>query len=146
MEAHVKVRPMDLMAEGIFVAGVAHYPKFIEETISNAQATAGRAVSLLAQRLLYVGGTVAEVDQARCVGCLTCTRTCPFGIPCIQPDVSGVGGIRGAAHINPAICQGCGTCTGECPARAIQLVNYTDQQIMAQGLGAWVVAEGAWSI
>ena len=146
MEAHVKVRPMDLMAEGIFVAGVAHYPKFIEETISNAQATAGRAVSLLAQRLLYVGGTVAEVEQARCVGCLTCTRTCPFGIPCIQPDVSGVGGIRGAAHINPAICQGCGTCTGECPARAIQLVNYTDQQIMAQGLGAWVAAEGAWSI
>jgi len=138
MEAHIKMRPMDFMAEGVFVAGMAHYPKFIEETISNAQAAAGRAISLLAQGMLYVGGSVAEVDQSKCVGCLTCTRTCPFGIPRIDPEAKGVGGIKGAAYINPAICQGCGTCTGECPAKAIQLVHYTDQQIMAQGLGAWV--------
>ncbi|MGQ9784959.1 MAG: FAD-dependent oxidoreductase [Anaerolineae bacterium] len=137
MEAHIKMRPMDFMTEGIFVAGMAHYPKFIEETISNAQAAAGRAISLLAQGTLYLGGSVAEVDQSKCVGCLTCTRTCPFGIPRIDPEATGVGGIKGAAYINPAVCQGCGTCTGECPAKAIQLVHYTDQQIMAHGLGAW---------
>jgi len=137
MEAHIKMRPMDFMAEGIFVAGMAHYPKFIEETISNAQAAAGRAISLLAQGALYLGGSVAEVDQSKCVGCLTCTRTCPFGIPRIDPQATGVGGIKGAAYINPAVCQGCGTCTGECPARAIQLAHYTDQQIMAHGLGIW---------
>jgi len=137
LEAHLKMRPMDFMAEGIFVAGMAHYPKFIEEAIAHAQATAGRALTILAKQPLYIGGSVAIVDQAKCVGCLTCTRTCPFGIPRIQPEKLGVGGIVGAAYIDPALCQGCGSCTGECPAKAIQLSHYTDQQVIAQGLGAW---------
>jgi heterodisulfide reductase subunit A len=140
MEAHLKMRPMDFMEEGIFVAGMAHYPKFIEETIAHAQATAGRAITILAQPSLYVGGNVAVVDQTKCVGCLTCVRTCPFGIPQVQPGQTGVGGIVGAAVIDPALCQGCGTCTGECPAKAIQLTAYTDEQILAQGLGEWAVA------
>jgi heterodisulfide reductase subunit A len=137
MEAHLKMRPMDFMEEGIFVAGMAHYPKFLEETIAHAQATAGRAITILAKQPLYIGGPVAEVDQSKCVGCLTCVRTCPFGIPQIQPEQAGVGSIMGAAYIDPALCQGCGTCTGECPAKAIQLLAYTDEQIQAQGLGAW---------
>jgi heterodisulfide reductase subunit A len=138
MEAHLKMRPMDFMEEGVFVAGMAHYPKFIEETIAHAQATAGRAITILAKEPMYIGGSVALVDQTKCVGCLTCTRTCPFGIPEIQPQEVGVGGVAGAAYIDPALCQGCGSCTGECPAKAIQLLNYTDEQIVAQGLGAWV--------
>jgi heterodisulfide reductase subunit A len=140
MEAHLKMRPMDFMEEGIFVAGMAHYPKFIEEAIAHAQATAGRALTILAKQPLYIGGSVAVVDQMKCVGCLTCTRTCPFGIPDIQPEQVGVGDIVGAAYIDPALCQGCGSCTGECPAKAIQLLNYTDEQILVQGLGAWAVA------
>ncbi len=140
MEAHLKMRPMDFMQEGIFVAGMAHYPKFIEETIAHAQATAGRAITILTKQPLYIGGSVAVVDQAKCVGCLTCVRTCPFGIPKIQPDRAGVGQIMGAAYIDPALCQGCGTCTGECPAKAIQLMAYTDEQILAQGVGAWAMA------
>ncbi len=139
MEAHLKMRPMDFMEEGIFVAGMAHYPKFIEEAIAHAQATAGRAITILAKQPLYIGGSIAVVDQAKCVGCLTCTRTCPFGIPQIRPEQVGVGGIVGAAYIDPALCQGCGSCTGECPAKAIQLLNYTDEQILVQGLGAWAV-------
>jgi heterodisulfide reductase subunit A-like polyferredoxin len=111
MEAHIKMRPMDFMNEGIFVAGMAHYPAFIEETIASAQAAAGRAVSLLAQQRLYVGGVVAVVDQSKCVGCLTCTRSCPFGIPRIRADLTGVGGLMGAAYVDPSLCQGCGTCT-----------------------------------
>lgn len=137
MEAHLKMRPMDFMEEGIFVAGMAHYPKFIEEAIAHAQATAGRAITILSKQPLYIGGSVAVVDQTKCVGCLTCTRTCPFGIPQIQPDQAGVGAIVGAAYIDPALCQGCGSCTGECPAKAIQLLNYTDEQMLVQGLGAW---------
>jgi heterodisulfide reductase subunit A len=140
-EAHLKMRPMDLPVEGVFVAGMAHYPKFIEETISNAQAAAGRALTFLGKDQVYFGGTIAVVDQDKCVGCLTCTRTCPFGIPQIRPTAIGNGGILGAAYIDPARCQGCGTCTGECPATAIQLVNYRDEQIMLPenaGLGAWV--------
>jgi heterodisulfide reductase subunit A-like polyferredoxin len=140
MEAHLKMRPMDFMEEGVFVAGMAHYPKFIDEAIAHAQATAGRAITILAKQPLYIGGSVAVVDQTKCVGCLTCTRTCPFGIPQIQPGHVGVGGIMGAAYIDPALCLGCGSCTGECPAKAIQLLSYTDEQITVQGLGAWLPA------
>jgi heterodisulfide reductase subunit A len=143
-EAQIKLRPMDFMRQGIFLAGMAHYPKFLEESISHALAAAARALALLStHEALYLGGVVAEVDPNKCVGCLTCTRTCPFGIPQVieQPGRSGVGGLGGAAYIDPAQCQGCGTCTGECPANAIQLVNYTDAQIMLKdigGLGRWL--------
>ena len=141
-EAQLKLRPMDFMREGIFLAGMAHYPKFIEESISHALAAAARALTLLSQESLWLGGVVAQVDPDKCVGCLTCTRTCPFQIPQVVQFEGrvGVGGLGGAAWIDPAQCQGCGTCTGECPANAIQLINYTDEQMMLrsiQGLGAW---------
>ena len=95
------------------------------------------------QESLYLGGVVAEVDPEKCVGCLTCTRTCPFEIPQVVEIQGrpGVGELGGAAFIDPAQCQGCGTCTGECPANAIQLINYTDDQIMLTeigGLGRWL--------
>jgi len=145
-EAQMKLRPMDFMREGIFLAGMAHYPKFIEESISHALAAAARALTILSQRdSLYLGGVVAVVDPDKCVGCLTCTRTCPFEIPrVIQAEGRpGVGGLGGAAFIDDALCQGCGTCTGECPANAIQLVNYSDEQMMLreiQGIGEWVAS------
>jgi heterodisulfide reductase subunit A-like polyferredoxin len=136
-EAHLKMRPMDFMSEGIFMAGMAHYPKFIEEAIINAQATAGRAITLLSKEPLYYGGPIAMVDQAKCVGCLTCVRTCPFEIPKIRRELTSVGGIIGAAYIEPALCQGCGTCTAECPAKAIQLMAYRDVQLAGELTGAW---------
>jgi heterodisulfide reductase subunit A len=142
-EAQMKLRPMDFMREGIFLAGMAHYPKFIEESISQALAAAARALTLLAQGSLHLGGIVAHVDPDKCVGCLTCTRTCPFSIPQVIKEEGrhGVGGLGGAAYIDPAQCQGCGTCTGECPASAIQLIHYTDEQVMLRsigGLGRWL--------
>jgi len=144
--AQLKLRPMDFMREGIFLAGMAHYPKFIEESISHALAAAARALTVLSQKTLYLGGVVAQVDPEKCAGCLTCTRTCPFGIPQIVQAAgrTGVGGLGGAAYIDPAQCQGCGTCTGECPANAIQLVHYLDEQIVLRsmgGLGRWLPAE-----
>jgi heterodisulfide reductase subunit A-like polyferredoxin len=139
MESHLKMRPMDMAKEGVFVCGMAHYPKFIEECITNAQAAAGRAITILAKPQLYIGGVVSVVDQSKCVGCLTCVRTCPFTIPKVRYADDGVGGIKGAAYIDPAVCTGCGTCTAECPAKAIQLVAYRDEQIMGLPLGAWAV-------
>ena len=138
-EAHLKMRPMDFMKEGIFMAGMAHYPKFLEESIINAQATAARAITLLSKEPLYYGGPIAEVDQTKCVGCLTCVRTCPFQIPKIKSALAGVGGIVGAAYIEPALCQGCGTCTAECPAKAIQLMAHRDVQLQGELTGAWAV-------
>jgi len=143
-EAQMKLRPMDFMREGIFLAGMAQYPKFIEESTSHALAAAGRAITLLSQRdQFYLGGVIAEVDPEKCVGCLTCTRVCPFAIPKVvkMRERSGVGKLGDAAYIEPTLCQGCGTCTGECPANAIQLVNYTDEQMMLTeigGLGEWM--------
>jgi heterodisulfide reductase subunit A-like polyferredoxin len=137
LEAHIKMRPMDMAREGIFICGMAHYPKFIEECITNAQAAAGRAITILAAPQLYIGGVISVVDQEKCVGCLTCVRTCPFEIPKVRYEDIGVGKLQGAAYIDPALCTGCGTCSAECPAKAIQLVAYKDEQIVGLPLGCW---------
>jgi heterodisulfide reductase subunit A len=141
MEDNLKLRPMDFTREGIFLAGLAHYPKFIEETIAQALATSARAMTYLSKDHLEVGGTIAQVDQSKCVGCLTCVRVCPFHIPKIDSKAVGVGAIAGAAYIEPSLCTGCGTCTSECPADAIQLRHYRDDQLVLVGepiLGQWL--------
>ncbi len=135
-ESHLKMRPMEFADEGIFLTGMAHYPKFLEECITHSLACVGRALTILSRPSIQLGGVIAVVEPDRCTGCLTCVRTCPFGIPEIRMDQAGVGGLGGAAWINPARCQGCGTCTAECPARAIQLRHYHDDQIRV-GLGHW---------
>lgn len=138
LEAHLKMRPMEFADDGMLLAGMAHYPKFIEEAITHALACAGRALTILSRPSLELGGVVAEIDPAQCVGCLTCVRTCPFHIPQVRDDLHGVGGLGGAAWIDPARCQGCGTCTAECPARAIQLKHYTDAEVRV-AVGGWHV-------
>ena len=100
-------------------------------------------MTILSKDQLDVGGTIAIVEQTKCVGCLTCVRVCPFSIPSIDANASGVGGILGAAFIEPSLCTGCGTCTSECPADAIQLRHYRDDQlVLAQEpiLGQWLPA------
>ena len=124
-EAHAKLRPVDLPSDGIFLAGLAHYPKPIDETIAQAKAAAGRAATFLAKNMVEVGGIVAVVDPDKCAVCLTCVRTCPFNVPVIDYTID-------AAYIDPAKCQGCGVCPSECPAKAITLKNFTDAQIIAQ--------------
>jgi heterodisulfide reductase subunit A len=132
LEAHVKLRPVDFATDGFFLAGVAHYPKFLSESIAQAQAAAARAATILSRDTLQVGGIVARVDEGKCVACLTCVRICPYQVPQIQADFIGVGGIVGAAYIEPAQCHGCGICVGECPAKAIQLLHYRDTQMEAK--------------
>jgi heterodisulfide reductase subunit A-like polyferredoxin len=132
LEAHVKLQPVDFPAEGIFLAGTAHYPKLLDETIAQAGAAAARAASILSKDELEVGGVVAAVDPAKCVGCLTCVRICPFGAVQISAALVGVGEIVGAAEIAAAACRGCGLCPAECPAKAIQLQHFTDDQVLAK--------------
>jgi heterodisulfide reductase subunit A-like polyferredoxin len=129
LEAHVKLRPVDFASDGIFLAGAAHYPKLLDEAVVQAQAAASRAATILSRETLSAGGVVAHVDPEACVGCLTCVRICPFGVPLIQPEAVGVGGVAGSAFIEPTVCQGCGTCVGECPAYAIELSHYNHDQI-----------------
>ena len=132
LEAHVKLRPVDFATNGVFMAGMAHYPKLLDETIVQAQAAAARAARILSLPSLAAGGRVAVVDASKCTGCLTCVRICPFNVPKVQPSLNGVGSILGAAWIEAAVCQGCGLCAAECPARAIQLKHYTDVQMQAK--------------
>jgi heterodisulfide reductase subunit A-like polyferredoxin len=132
LEAHTKLRPVDFSADGIFMAGMAHYPKFLDETIAQAQAAASRAARILTQKTMLTNARVAVVDPLKCVGCLTCVRICPYDVPKISNDYVGAGNILGAAFIETAICHGCGTCVSECPARAIQLMHYTDAQTLTK--------------
>ncbi len=121
IEAHAKLRPVDFAAEGIFMCGMAHGPKLITESISQAMAAASRAGAFLAAKDQSIGGVVAKVRSELCAACLVCVRACPYGVPQI---------VNGASTINEALCQGCGTCVSECPAKAIELANYGDEQLM----------------
>jgi heterodisulfide reductase subunit A-like polyferredoxin len=132
LEAHVKLRPVDFAADGVFMAGQAHYPKLLDETISQALAASSRAAAILSQKTMLTNARVAVVDPSKCVGCLTCVRICPYEVPKVRSDLTGVGEISGAAYIESAVCHGCGSCVSECPARAIQLMQYTDVQTMTK--------------
>ena len=132
MEAHVKLRPVDFSSDGYFMAGAAHYPKLLDETLVQARAAAARAALILCKPALHSGAVVAYVDPQKCVGCLTCVRVCPFDVPKVRSDFVGVGRIQGAAYIEPSICRGCGNCAAECPAKAIQLLHFKDDQIIVK--------------
>jgi len=129
LEAHVKLRPVDFSSDGVFMAGMAHYPKLMDETIIQAQAAAARAALILSKDTMTTSALVAHVKPELCVGCLTCVRICPYDVPKISANLTGVGGILGAAHIEPVICHGCGTCAAECPAKAIEMMHYKDAQV-----------------
>jgi heterodisulfide reductase subunit A-like polyferredoxin len=124
MEAHVKLRPVDMASEGIFVCGTAHSPKLISEAISQAYAAASRATTFLSQPEITLSAVTAMVDEDKCAACLVCVRACPFDVPKI--------GEKGTSEIDEALCQGCGICAGECPAKAIELNWYEDEQIMSK--------------
>ena len=124
LEDHVKLRPVDLPVPGFYVAGTAHSPRTLRESIAQAQAAAARALTMLAKDVINLGASVARVDSAKCAACLVCVRACPFGIPFINAD--------GYSEIDPAKCHGCGVCAADCPARAIQLMQFEDDQILAQ--------------
>ncbi|MBU0513382.1 MAG: FAD-dependent oxidoreductase, partial [Proteobacteria bacterium] len=126
MEAHLKLRPVDFVAAGFFMAGTAHGPKFIEEVISQAKAAASRAATILAQKELMVGGEVAVVDAEKCVACLTCVRSCPYSVPRVNEE--------GVVDIDPAACHGCGICASQCPRKLIQVQHHTDAQIVAKAV------------
>ena len=124
LEAHVKLRPVDFATEGLYLCGIAHYPKSINETISQAEAASARAATILSQEALQVGGVVAVVEGERCAACLTCVRVCPYEVPVINA--------KGEAEIDMAKCKGCGSCAAECPARAIELMHFRDSQLWAK--------------
>ncbi|MCP4694993.1 MAG: CoB--CoM heterodisulfide reductase iron-sulfur subunit A family protein, partial [Desulfobacterales bacterium] len=124
LEAHVKLRPVEFGATGIFLAGLAHSPRFIEETISMAKSAGQQAVKILCREEMTTSAETARVDEDRCAACLVCVRVCPFGAPFINE--------QGVSEIPPTACMGCGVCASECPAEAITLNHNTNDQITAK--------------
>lgn len=127
LEAHMKLRPVDFATDGVFVCGLAHYPKPIEESIAQAQAAAARAANVLAQEFVEVEPIVSVVDQELCIGCGLCEAACVFGaIRLIKVEGKGY-----RAENIPASCKGCGVCAASCPQIAIDMIHFRDRQIIA---------------
>jgi len=126
-EAHVKLRPVDFAAEGIFLCGTSHYPKNISETISQAYGAAGRAVTLLSQDSVTASGAICEVDEHECVACGACIKACTYGAIEFQETPKGK-----KASVNPILCKGDGLCNAKCPTNAIILKHYTDEEVFCQ--------------
>ena len=124
LEEHVKLQPVDMSVPGFFMAGTAHSPRLIRESVTQGQAVAGRVQAMLAQDTINLGATVARVEAEKCATCLACVRACPYNVPFINENRY--------SEIDPAKCHGCGTCAAECPAKAIQLSRFEDEPIMAK--------------
>ncbi|HAU32733.1 MAG: FAD dependent oxidoreductase [Desulfotomaculum sp. 46_296] len=130
-EAHVKLRPVDFGAEGIFLCGLAHYPKLMPESISQAYGAAGRALTLLSHDTVTASGSVCEVDEDKCISCGACIMACTYGAIDFYETPRGR-----KARVNAVLCKGDGLCNTKCATGAISLKHYTDEELFSQILAA----------
>ncbi|MCK4942674.1 MAG: heterodisulfide reductase, partial [Candidatus Aminicenantes bacterium] len=129
LEAHVKLRPVEFATEGIFLCGLAHNPKFLDESITQANAAASRASVILSQDEIEAEGTVAMVSTTRCSACGMCECLCAYK----AVEVKTVDEKREitAAVVTEAMCKGCGACVANCRSSALNLRGFTDDQIFS---------------
>jgi len=127
LEAHMKLRPVDFATEGVFLCGMAHSPKYIDESIAQACAAAARATTILSKPTLEMEGIIANVNEDLCSGCRICEYLCPYGaIEMKEKDGKPI------AHVIEALCKGCGACGTACPTKAIIMGHFTTEEILAQ--------------
>ena len=119
-EAHPKLRPVESVTSGVFLAGCAQTPMDVQTTVAQASGAAGKAFGILTQEKISHIPTVASVDEDLCSGCRLCISSCPYGA--IEMD-------EGKASVVELLCEGCGTCASTCPSGAVTLRNHTDEQI-----------------
>jgi len=132
LEAHQKLRPVDFSSDGLFVAGMAHYPKPVDEAIAQAQAAAGRAIGILARKSIGLESTKATVVPENCDGCALCLDVCPYhAISLIEVDTPE-GRKAGRISVNAAQCKGCGMCQATCPKDGVYVAGFSLAQIGAQ--------------
>ena len=126
MEAHAKLRPVECVTDGIFLAGMSHYPKPIEESIAQAKAAASRASVILSKDEIKIEGVVSHVNEALCRGCGKCEEACPYGAIAVTEREDG----RRAAYVQGALCKGCGACAVACPTGAAGVRHFLDSQVL----------------
>jgi len=124
LEAHVKLRPVDFATEGVFVAGLAHNPKDMDESITQAKAAAARAMTYLSKKSILAEGTITEVNEARCSACGYCEEICAYKAIAVDP-------VKEVAVINEALCKGCGACVASCRCGALNLRGFTNEQLFS---------------
>ncbi|MBN1683599.1 CoB--CoM heterodisulfide reductase iron-sulfur subunit A family protein [Candidatus Bathyarchaeota archaeon] len=127
LEAHMKLRPLDFATEGIFLCGLAHAPKTIDECISQALGAAARSITILSKKEIETEGVIAIVDEKICCGCQLCLNVCEYNAIEIR-NIEG----KMRSHIIPEICKGCGVCAATCPSGAITIGHFTDDEILSQ--------------
>ena len=127
LEAHLKLRPVDFGTDGVFMCGLAHGPKNLEENIAQGKAAAGRAATALAKASIQTDGKAAFVNKRKCVACGVCVEVCPSKAATLVTDERGTT----AADVNPALCKGCGACSSSCRSGAINVKGCSNEQIMA---------------
>ena len=127
LEAHMKLRPVDFATDGVFLCGLAHSPKFIDESISQACGAVARAITILSKKALEVEGAIASVDEDLCSGCRICEVVCEYGAIEMEEKDGKL-----TSKVLEALCKGCGTCGSSCPTGAITMLHFTDDQILAQ--------------
>lgn len=132
LEAHQKLRPVDFANDGVFLCGMAHYPKPVDESIAQAKAAAARALTVLSRDSINIGGIVAQINPERCAGCGGCIAVCPYNA--ITMDK-----VNHVAVVNDALCKGCGACAATCPSEAPSLMGFNNEQLYAQIKSAMAV-------
>jgi heterodisulfide reductase subunit A len=126
-EAHVKLRPVEFGTDGVYLCGIAHYPKHIPEAINQAYGAAGRVLTLLSHDTVTASGSVCEVDEDQCVSCGACITVCTYGAIEFYDTPQGR-----KARVNPVLCKGDGLCNAVCPTAAISLKHFTDEELLSQ--------------
>jgi heterodisulfide reductase subunit A len=126
-EAHVKLRPVEFGTDGVYLCGIAHYPKHIPEAINQAYGAAGQVLTLLSHDTVTASGSVCEVDEDQCVSCGACITVCTYGAIEFYDTPQGR-----KARVNPVLCKGDGLCNSVCPTAAISLKHFTDEDLLSQ--------------
>ncbi len=129
LEAHMKLRPVDFATEGVFVAGLAHGPKFVDESIAQALAAVSRATTILSKTTLEAEGIVASIEESLCDGCGICVPTCEYKALEVVPNKKEPD--KKLVEVNVGLCKGCGACVGACPSGALTQKGFSDEQVVA---------------
>ncbi|MCX6346835.1 MAG: 4Fe-4S dicluster domain-containing protein, partial [Actinobacteria bacterium] len=131
LEAHMKLRPVDFSTEGVFLCGLAHSPKSIEESIIQAEAAAARASTILSKESIDLDGNISFIVDENCDGCAYCIEPCPYkAITLIEYMKDGA--IKKTVEVNESICKGCGNCMATCPKKGVYVKGFKLEQISAQ--------------